>query len=78
MSHEGNDGVLTDYLNPAELAAELGISGRTLERWNRLGNAPPRTRLGKRIVFRREAVAKWLRSREQAAKRDGGNDARPA
>ena len=65
MPHEAN-GVLTGYLSPAELAAELGISGRTLERWNRMGTSPPRTRLGKRIVFRRDAVTEWLRSREQA------------
>ena len=66
MPQGANDGVLTDYLTPAELAAELGISGRTLERWARLRECPPRTRLGKRIVYRRAAVTEWLRAREQA------------
>ena len=65
MQHETN-GVLTDYLSPAELAGELGISGRTLERWRRLGSAPPRTVLGKKVLYKRESVRAWLAAREQA------------
>ena len=66
MAQEANGGVLTDYLTPAELAGELGISGRTLERWNRLGECPPRTRLGKKVLYKRESVQAWLVAREQA------------
>ena len=63
MQHETN-GVLTGYLSPAELAGELGISGRTLERWHRLGEAPPRTKIGKKVLYRLQAVAEWLRAQE--------------
>ena len=60
------DTLLTDYLTPTELAAELGVCARTIERWHRLREAPPRTKVGKRVLYRREAVAEWLSAREQA------------
>ncbi len=59
--------LLAEYLTPTQCAAELGIDKRTLERWHRLREAPPRTKIGKRVLYRREAVAKWLRSCEQIA-----------
>ncbi len=61
------DTLLTDYLTPAELAVELGVCARTIERWHRLREAPPRTKVGKRVLYRRESVAEWLRSCEQVA-----------
>lgn len=59
--------ILDDYLTVTECAAELRIDKRTLERWHRLREAPPRVKIGKRVYYRREAVAEWLRSCEQAA-----------
>jgi predicted site-specific integrase-resolvase len=57
--------LLDDYLLPAQLASELKISTKTLERWRIVGAAPPVTRVGRRIYFARESVAKWLQAREQ-------------
>ena len=57
--------LLAKYMTPTQCAAELGIDKRTLERWHRLREAPPRTKIGKRVLYRREAVAEWLRSCEQ-------------
>jgi predicted DNA-binding transcriptional regulator AlpA len=57
--------LLTDYISRTELAAELGICERTLIRWTDLGQAPPVTKLGRRPMFRRVAVAEWLARREQ-------------
>ncbi len=57
--------ILENYLTTTECAAELGIDKRTLERWHRLREGPPRTKIGKRVLYRRAAVAEWLRSREQ-------------
>ena len=57
--------LLSEYLSVTECAAELGVDKRTLERWNRLREAPPRTKLGKRVLYRRDAVAEWLRSHEK-------------
>ncbi len=58
---------LGGYVTEVECAKELGISRRTLQRWHRLREGPPRTLVGKKIMYRREAVAAWLREREQAA-----------
>ena len=61
------DSILAEYMTITECAAELGIDKRTLERWNRLREAPPRTKIGKKVLYRRAAVSEWLRSQEQAA-----------
>jgi predicted DNA-binding transcriptional regulator AlpA len=55
-----------EYLTRPQLAIELGISERTIIRLEREGKGPPRTMIGRRIVYRRLAVQKWLRTREQA------------
>ena len=59
-----NGGLLDGYLTPAETATELGVSVRTLERWHLLRKGPPRTELGKRIYYRRDAVRAWMRGQE--------------
>ncbi len=58
-------GVLDDYLTPEQLADELRISTRTLYRWRRVwGDAPPVTKVGRRLLYRRGAVDRWPRSLE--------------
>ena len=59
--------LLTDFLTQGEAAAELKICERTLDRWRRLGEGPPVTRLGRRILYRRFRVQAWLRAREGGA-----------
>ena len=63
----GDTGLLAEYLTEDELAAELEISTRTLVRWRRLREAPPVTRVGRRILFRRSAVRDWLAARQREA-----------
>ncbi len=58
------DGILSEYISPEQLAVELEISKRTLDRWYSVREGPPRTKIGKRTVYRRESVAKWLCSQE--------------
>lgn len=60
------DGILSEYISPEQLALELDISTRTLDRWASLREGPPRTRLGKRILYRRESFSAWLLAREAA------------
>jgi hypothetical protein len=52
------------YVNPLHLASILGISVRTLSRWNVEGGGPPRIKLGKQILFDIETLSKWLATRE--------------
>ena len=38
---------------------------RTLDRWNALGMGPPRTRVGRAVLYRRASARKWLAAQEQ-------------
>ena len=62
---DGAETLLGEYLSDTELAEELEVSKRTIERWRRLGKAPPRTRIGKKNITRRDTAREWLRSREE-------------
>ncbi len=62
MARQG--ALLAEYLTPSECASELGIKERTLLRWHQLQEGPPRTKVGRRTLYRRAAVAGWLRAHE--------------
>jgi predicted DNA-binding transcriptional regulator AlpA len=55
-----------ELLTRPQLAIELGLSERSLIRLEKNGEGPPRTVIGRRITYRREAVRQWLKDREQA------------
>ena len=59
--------ILDEYMSDAELADELGVSPRTIARWDRLREGPPITRVGRKKFRRREAVRAWLAARETEA-----------
>jgi hypothetical protein len=52
--------LLSDFLTKEELAAELQRNVRTLDRWEALGIGPPRTCVGRTVLYRRPSVQKWL------------------
>jgi predicted DNA-binding transcriptional regulator AlpA len=69
-SMNGNHAAISEeYVEPKALAAELGVSWRTLHRWHveRLG--PPRVVVGRTVLYRRESVRQWLLSREESQPR---------
>jgi predicted DNA-binding transcriptional regulator AlpA len=66
------DNLLDDFLTPNEAAAELNICERTLDRWRRLGEGPPITKLGRRVLYRRSSLQAWLRTCEHYT--HGAND----
>jgi len=57
--------LLSEFLTKRELAAELQRNERTLDRWDALGTGPPRTRVGRKVLYRRTSVQKWLAAQEQ-------------
>ena len=63
-THNG-DSVLAEYMTRDELAKQLDRCARTLDRWSSLNLGPPRTILGRRVLYRRQAVAEWLRAQEE-------------
>jgi hypothetical protein len=58
------DTLLADFLTQDEAAAGLKICERTLDRWRRLGEGPPITKLGRRVFYRRSSLQAWLCRRE--------------
>ncbi len=67
-AHE-NAGLLADYLTPAQVAEELGVNPRTLDRWYQLRRGPVRTRIGKRVLYARQDVADWLAANREVKPR---------
>ena len=59
------ESVLSEYLSRAELAEQLDRCPRTLDRWESLKIGPPRTIIGRRVLYRRQAVTQWLRAQEE-------------
>ena len=56
--------ISVDYYTRDELAAELTISARTLDRWERERRGPPQTKVGHQIRYRKESVRAWLLKNE--------------
>jgi hypothetical protein len=62
--------ILAEFLTREELAAELGRNPRTLDRWDVLGIGPPRTLVGRKILYRRMSVQRWLAAQENQGRSD--------
>ena len=60
--------LLEGWLTRDELAAELEVSVDTLARWETTKNGPALARVGRRVLYRHEAVLEWLESRENGRK----------
>ncbi len=58
--------VATELLTLAETAAVLRTPVATLRYWRHLGVGPNGFRLGRRVVYRREDVDRWLAAQQQA------------
>ena len=57
--------LLAEYMTPDELAAELHICKRTLDRWHARRIGPPRVMIGRKPYYRRAGTADWIRSQER-------------
>jgi Helix-turn-helix domain len=62
---EKPNSLLAGYLSPDELAAELEVCTKTLDRWRVFDEGPPVTKIGRKTYYSRSGVAEWLREREQ-------------
>jgi DNA-binding transcriptional MerR regulator len=56
-----------DLLTEDEAARLLRVAPRSLRRWRAIGTGPPYTRAGRRVLYRRAAVLKWLQDNERRA-----------
>ncbi len=58
-----------DFFTREELAAELGVTTRTVARWQVLRIGPPITPVGRRILYRKSSLASWLAAQESKSAR---------
>lgn len=57
--------LLSDYLNREQLAAQIGVTPRTIHRWQNLPDGLPYTLLGGRVLFRISSVRAWIEAQER-------------
>ncbi|MEQ8903463.1 MAG: helix-turn-helix domain-containing protein [Roseovarius sp.] len=62
----------TTYLKPADVAELLGVSQRTLSRWHALRVGPGRAKVGRKVLYRRDAIEGWLAKNETHPTRSFG------
>lgn len=56
--------VLDGFLRRKDLAKQLGVSPRTIDRWEALRQGPPRVRVGRTILYSIQSARYWLLSIE--------------
>lgn len=57
--------VLEGYLRREELAQQLRLSPRTIDRWEALRKGPPRISVGRTVLYNIQSVQEWLLSNER-------------
>jgi predicted DNA-binding transcriptional regulator AlpA len=57
--------VLEGFLRREALAEQLGLSPRTIDRWEAQRKGPPRVCVGRTILYKIQSVREWLSSQEQ-------------
>ena len=62
------------YVSARRLASMLGVSLRTLSRWDAAGTGPPKIKIGKKVIFDLGKISEWLESREIPSTRVTGQN----
>lgn len=60
---------LDDYIDKPTFCRRLGITERTADRWHTQRIGPPRTKAGRKVLYKKASIALWLERQEQAAAR---------
>ena len=69
MSETGAPAIFDGYIDEHEYCRQRGVSLRTAQRDRQLRQAPPYTTVGKRVLYRIEAVRAWLLDQERQVER---------
>lgn len=62
-----------EYMSTPEVSEETGINQGTLRYWRSTDQGPASFSLGKRVVYRRSEVERWIAEQEAATKRGGSS-----
>lgn len=61
-----------ELLQTRQVEQEYGINAGTLRFWRSTNQGPASFALGRRVVYRRSEVERWISEQEQATRRGGG------
>ncbi|MGO9383399.1 MAG: helix-turn-helix transcriptional regulator [Mycobacterium sp.] len=64
-----------ELVNAHQVSAMTGVPVGTLHYWRHANLGPTSFTLGRRIVYRREEVLRWITEQEAATRRGGGDAA---
>ena len=57
--------ILENFVPEAEAAAELGLQASTLRFWRWQGRGPAYVKVGRKVLYSRNAIEQWLSDRER-------------
>ena len=60
--------LLSDYITREQLAEELKVTTRTLDKWAWMQSGPAKIKIGARCYYHRADVTAWLDSQRMAQK----------
>jgi len=60
--------ILADYITREQLAKELKVTTRTLDKWAWLRSGPKKIKIGARCYYKRQDVLAWLDAQGDAQK----------
>jgi DNA-binding transcriptional MerR regulator len=66
---------MSEFMSTQQVADDTGIPPATLRYWRHADIGPASFTLGRRVVYRRAEVERWVAEQEQATKRGGGGAA---
>lgn len=64
-----------ELLGAKQVSELIGVAVGTLRYWRHSNIGPASFTLGRRVVYRREEVLRWISQRESATRRGGGDAA---
>ena len=57
--------VMTDYFSEEKAASDLGVTVATLRNWAAKRQGPVRTKVARRVYYRKDAMQQWLLAQEE-------------
>ncbi len=71
MSHTEVIAKVRDILSTKQVEENYGFNQGTLRYWRHCDEGPASFRLGRRVVYRRSEIEKWISAQEAASTRGG-------
>jgi predicted DNA-binding transcriptional regulator AlpA len=62
---------MCDFMDTQAVSALTGVDAATLRYWRHADTGPASFKLGRRVVYRRSEVERWIAEQEGATRRGG-------